>query len=172
MEDTRVMQQLSVVILAAGKGKRMASDLPKVLHRIGGKPLLGHVLATASGLGAATRLVVYGHGGETVKTTFASEQGVIWVEQAQQLGTGHAMAQALPLLEDASVVLVLYGDVPLIRAETLQPLIAEARQGHLALLAVELANPTGYGRIVRNEREQVQRIVEEKDATPLEHQLH
>ncbi|MBE2295086.1 MAG: NTP transferase domain-containing protein, partial [Phycisphaerales bacterium] len=90
------MQQLSVVILAAGKGKRMVSDLPKVLHAIGGKPLLSHVLATANHLNAVSRLVVYGHGGEAVKTACASEIGVIWVEQAEQLGTGHAMAQALP----------------------------------------------------------------------------
>ncbi len=162
------MQQLSVVILAAGKGKRMVSDLPKVLHSVGGRPLLGHVLATASGFQAVTRLVVHGHGGEAVKAAFASEQGVLWVEQAEQLGTGHAVAQALPLLGDGGVVLVLYGDVPLIRAETLQPLVAAARQDRLALLTVELADPTGYGRIVRDDREQVQRIVEEKDATPSE----
>ncbi len=162
------MQQLSVVILAAGKGKRMVSDLPKVLHSVGGRPLLGHVLATASGLLAVARLVVHGHGGEAVKAAFASEQGVLWVEQAEQLGTGHAVAQALPLLGDGGVVLVLYGDVPLIRAETLQPLVAAARQDRLALLTVELADPTGYGRIVRDDREQVQRIVEEKDATPSE----
>ncbi len=162
------MQQLSVVILAAGKGKRMVSDLPKVLHRVGGMPLLGHVLAAASRLDAATRLVVYGHGGEAVKTAFADEKGVIWVEQAEQLGTGHAMVQALPSLDPASAVLVLYGDVPLIQPETLQPLVAEARQGRLALLTVELPDPSGYGRIVRDDRGRVQRIVEEKDATPAE----
>jgi bifunctional UDP-N-acetylglucosamine pyrophosphorylase/glucosamine-1-phosphate N-acetyltransferase len=110
-------------------------------------------------------LVVYGHGGEAVKTAFADEKGVIWVEQAEQLGTGHAMAQALPSLDPASAVLVLYGDVPLIQPETLQPLVAEARQGRLALLTVELADPSGYGRIVRDERGRVRRIVEEKDAT-------
>ncbi|MBL8254362.1 MAG: bifunctional UDP-N-acetylglucosamine diphosphorylase/glucosamine-1-phosphate N-acetyltransferase GlmU, partial [Candidatus Competibacter sp.] len=163
-----IMQQLSVVILAAGKGKRMVSDLPKVLHRVGGRPLLGHVLATASRLDAATRLVVYGHGGEAVKTACADQKDVIWVEQAEQLGTGHAVAQALPSLDPASVVLVLYGDVPLIQPETLQPLVAEAGQGRLALLTVELADPAGYGRIVRDEQGQVQRIVEEKDATPSE----
>lgn len=162
------MQQLSVVILAAGKGKRMVSDMPKVLHRVGGQLLLGHVLATASSLEAATRVVVYGHGGEAVKTACASETGVVWVEQAEQLGTGHAVAQALPQIEDGGVVLVLYGDVPLTRLETLQPLVAVARQGKLALLTVELADPRGYGRIVRNAAGQVQRIVEEKDATPEE----
>ncbi len=165
------MQQLSVVILAAGKGKRMASDLPKVLHPVGGRPLLAHVLATASGLEAAARLVVYGHGGEAVKTAFPSEQGILWVEQAEQLGTGHAVAQALPLLDDAGVVLVLYGDVPLIRAETLRPLVVAAQRGSLAVLTAELTDPTGYGRIVRDERGQVCRIVEEKEATVEERRL-
>ena len=165
------MQQLSVVILAAGKGKRMVSDLPKVLHSVGGKPLLARVLATASGLEAAVRVVVYGHGGDQVKTALAGEPGVLWVDQAEQLGTGHAVAQALPLLDDAGVTLVLYGDVPLTRRETLQPLVDQARQGKLALLTVELADPSGYGRIVRNDQGQVQRIVEEKDATPAERNL-
>jgi bifunctional UDP-N-acetylglucosamine pyrophosphorylase/glucosamine-1-phosphate N-acetyltransferase len=159
------MQQLSVVILAAGKGKRMVSDLPKVLHPVGGRPLLAHVLATAGDLAATLRLVVHGHGGEQVKAAFISESGVQWVEQTEQLGTGHAVAQALPLLDDAGVVLVLYGDVPLIRAETLRPLVTAAQQGQLALLTVELADPGGYGRIVRNPQGRVCRIVEEKDAT-------
>ncbi|MBL8250829.1 MAG: bifunctional UDP-N-acetylglucosamine diphosphorylase/glucosamine-1-phosphate N-acetyltransferase GlmU [Candidatus Competibacter sp.] len=165
------MQQLSVVILAAGKGKRMASDLPKVLHAIGGRPLLAHVLATARQLEAAARVVVYGHGGEAVKKAFAGEPAVLWVEQAQQLGTGHAVAQALPALDPNGVVLVLYGDVPLIRAETLQPLVADARQGRLALLTVELGDPSGYGRIVRDERGRVLRIVEHKEASPTERKL-
>lgn len=165
------MQQLAVVILAAGKGKRMASDWPKVLHSVGGKPLLAHVLATANELEAMTRLVVYGHGGETVRTTFASEVGVRWVQQTEQLGTGHAVAQALPLLDDVGVVLVLYGDVPLIRAETLRPLVTAAQEGNLALLTVELADPGGYGRIVRDGQGRVSRIVEEKDATAEERHL-
>jgi bifunctional UDP-N-acetylglucosamine pyrophosphorylase/glucosamine-1-phosphate N-acetyltransferase len=162
------MQQLSVVILAAGQGKRMVSTLPKVLHPLGGRPLLAHVLSAASRLEAAVRAVVYGHGGDTVKTAFAGEPGVLWVEQAEQLGTGHAVAQALPLLDDAGVTLVLYGDVPLIQPETLQPLVDAAQQGQLALLTVELADPAGYGRIVRDDQGRVQRIVEEKDATPSE----
>jgi bifunctional UDP-N-acetylglucosamine pyrophosphorylase/glucosamine-1-phosphate N-acetyltransferase len=165
------MQQLSVVILAAGKGKRMVSDSPKVLHSIGGRSLLAQVLATASGLEATARVVVYGYGGDRVKAALASEPGVRWVEQAEQLGTGHAVAQALPLLDDAGITLVLYGDVPLTRRETLQPLVDQARQGKLALLTVKLADPSGYGRIVRNEQGQVQRIVEEKDATPIERGL-
>lgn len=165
------MQQLAVVILAAGKGKRMVSDLPKVLHQIGGKTLLGHVLLTASRLDAAQRLVVYGHGGEAVKSAFKNEADVVWVKQAQQLGTGHAMAQALPAIDPASVVLVLYGDVPLIRAETLQPLVDDAREGRLALLTVELSDPSGYGRIVRDQRGRVLRIVEHKEASPTERNL-
>ncbi len=165
------MQQLSVVILAAGKGKRMVSDLPKVLHPVGGQPLLAHVLATASRLEAAARLVVYGHGGEAVKSAFPDESEVLWVEQAEQLGTGHAVAQALPLLDDAGVALVLYGDVPLIRAETLRPLVVAAQRGSLAVLTVELADPTGYGRMVRDERGQICRIVEEKEATAKERRL-
>lgn len=166
------MQQLSVVILAAGKGKRMASDWPKVLHPVGGRPLLAHVLTTAGDLAAVARLVVYGHGGEAVRTAFANETGVQWVEQAKQLGTGHAVAQALPLLDETGVVLVLYGDVPLIHAETLQPLVMAAQRGSLALLTVALADPGGYGRIVRDDQGQVCRIVEEKDATDQERQLH
>ncbi len=165
------MQQLSVVILAAGKGKRMVSDLPKVLHPVGGRPLLAHVLAMASGLEAAARLVVYGHGGEAVKIAFPTESEVLWVEQAEQLGTGHAVAQALPLLDDTGVVLVLYGDVPLIRAETLRPLVVAAQRGSLAVLTVKLADPTGYGRMVRDERGQICRIVEEKEATAEERRL-
>lgn len=163
------MQQLSVLILAAGQGKRMVSDLPKVLHRLGGRSLLAHVLTAATRLETtAIRVVVYGHGGESVRAAFADEPDVLWVEQAERLGTGHAVAQALPLLDDAGVTLVLYGDVPLIQPGTLQPLVDEARQGRLALLTVELDNPAGYGRIVRDDQGQVQRIVEEKDATPSE----
>ncbi len=165
------MQQLSVVILAAGKGKRMVSDLPKVLHTVGGRSLLGHVLATARALQASQRLVVYGHGGEAVQAAFADEPDLLWVEQATQLGTGHAVAQALPALQDDGITLVLYGDVPLTEAATLQPLVAAAQQGCLALLTVVLADPAGYGRIVRDDQDQVRRIVEEKDATPAERAL-
>ena len=156
--------ELNVVILAAGKGKRMVSDLPKVLHTVGAKPLLGHVLETAAALGAQSRLVVYGHGGEAVPKAFNEHNDIVWVEQSQQLGTGHAVAQALPKITDSGIVLVLYGDVPLVRAETLKPLLDTAGQGRLGLLTVELTNPSGYGRIVRDDEDQVQRIVEEKDA--------
>ena len=157
---------LSVVILAAGQGKRMFSELPKVLHPVGGKPLLSHVLDTAARLAAEQRLVVYGHGGEAVKAAVAEPGGCLWVEQAEQLGTGHAVAQVLPLIPDDAVALVLYGDVPLVRPETLQPLIDSADRGNLSLLTAALADPTGYGRIVRDDQQRVTQIVEEKDATP------
>jgi bifunctional UDP-N-acetylglucosamine pyrophosphorylase/glucosamine-1-phosphate N-acetyltransferase len=163
---------LSVIILAAGQGKRMVSDLPKVLHPLGGRPLLAHVLETTRGLQADRCCVVYGHGGEAVKTAFADRAGIEWVEQPQQLGTGHAVGQVLPAIPADAIVLVLYGDVPLVRAETLQPLVASAHQGYLGLLTVELANPSGYGRIIRNQTGHVVRIVEDKDTTAAERRIH
>ncbi|MDQ2695550.1 MAG: bifunctional UDP-N-acetylglucosamine diphosphorylase/glucosamine-1-phosphate N-acetyltransferase GlmU [Pseudomonadota bacterium] len=159
---------LSVVVLAAGKGKRMVSDLPKVLHQVGGKALLAHVLDTVATLDAAACQVVYGHGGEMVRQALAGRGGVAWIEQAPLLGTGHAVAQALPQVADDAVVLVLYGDVPLVRRETLQPLVDSARRGGLGLLTVVLDDPTGYGRILRDAAGRVTRIVEEKDATPVQ----
>jgi bifunctional UDP-N-acetylglucosamine pyrophosphorylase/glucosamine-1-phosphate N-acetyltransferase len=157
---------MNVVILAAGQGKRMRSDLPKVLHPLAGKPLLGHVLDTARHLGAGRICVVYGHGGERVREAMATAD-VIWVKQEPQLGTGHAVLQALPHLDPAAPTLVLYGDVPLIRAETLRQLRQLAADDVLALLTVTLANPQGYGRIVRVGGH-IQRIVEEKDADDAE----
>lgn len=162
---------LSVVILGAGKGKRMVSDLPKVLHGLGGKPMLAHVLTAADPLNAAKCLVVYGHGGERVRETFPDHPEITWVEQPKQLGTGHAVCCALPHIADDHVVLVLYGDVPLIRSETLQPLITSARRGCLGVLIAELPNPKGYGRILRDTTGQVQGIVEEKDATAEERHI-
>jgi bifunctional UDP-N-acetylglucosamine pyrophosphorylase/glucosamine-1-phosphate N-acetyltransferase len=156
---------VNVVILAAGQGKRMRSDLPKVLHPLAGRPLLAHVIATAKALGPARICVVYGHGGERVRQALADD-AVGWVRQEPQLGTGHALAQALPQLGDAGQTLVLYGDVPLTRPETLARLREAARDG-VAVLTVELDDPTGYGRIVRADGN-VARIVEQKDATPAE----
>jgi bifunctional UDP-N-acetylglucosamine pyrophosphorylase/glucosamine-1-phosphate N-acetyltransferase len=161
---------LNVVILAAGQGKRMHSDLPKVLHPIAGKPLLGHVIDTARSLGAARICVVYGHGGETVRQAFPATD-LQWARQEPQLGTGHAVLQALPHLDPALPTLVLYGDVPLTRADTLRRLIAAAGPEALALLTVEMANPHGYGRIVRLHG-QIVRIVEEKDADDAERAIH
>ena len=161
------MSSLSVIILAAGQGRRMVSDIPKVLHRIGGKSLLGHVLDTAKQLDAAQRIVVYGHGGEQVRIAFADDENIIWAEQKEQLGTGHAVKQTFSELQEGGIALVLYGDVPLIKSETLQPLLASAKQDQLALLTVEFSDPHGYGRILRDDANgNVQKIVEQKDTTP------
>ncbi|KAB2319792.1 UDP-N-acetylglucosamine diphosphorylase/glucosamine-1-phosphate N-acetyltransferase [Betaproteobacteria bacterium SCN1] len=157
---------LQILILAAGKGTRMRSDLPKVLHPLAGKPLLGHVVDTAHALGAVGICVVYGFGGDAVPRAFADDN-LTFALQAEQLGTGHAVQQALPNLADTGVTLVLYGDVPLTRPATLQPLVAAAQAGKLGLLTVTLTAPTGYGRIVRVDG-QVARIVEHKDADDAE----
>ena len=156
---------LSVVILAAGQGKRMHSDLPKVLQPLAGKPLLQHVIRTARGLDAANIYVVYGHGGALVQAAFADED-VEWVLQADQLGTGHAVMQAMGVIPDDHTLLVLYGDVPLIRAASLKKLVEAAGENALALLTVNLDEATGYGRIVRNADGHVSAIVEHRDAGP------
>jgi bifunctional UDP-N-acetylglucosamine pyrophosphorylase/glucosamine-1-phosphate N-acetyltransferase len=162
---------LSVVILAAGQGKRMKSDLPKVLQPLAGKPLLGHVLDAAQGLEAAATYVVYGHGGDEVPAAF-KDAGVQWVLQAEQHGTGHAVAQAMPQIPDDHLVLVLYGDVPLVQLETLARLVAEAGEKSIAVLSVMLADPTGYGRVIRDGAGNVARIVEHKDANAKERAIH
>ncbi len=155
---------LEIIILAAGQGKRMHSALPKVLNPLAGRPLLGHVLATARQLSPRAIHVVYGHGGEQVRTIFKDEP-VNWIYQAEQLGTGHAMQRAMPSVADDSTVLVLYGDVPLIRLETLRDLLSQTRELSLALLTAELPDPSGYGRVVRHPLGKVERIVEQKDTT-------
>jgi bifunctional UDP-N-acetylglucosamine pyrophosphorylase/glucosamine-1-phosphate N-acetyltransferase len=162
---------LSIVILAAGQGKRMKSDLPKVLQPLANKPLLGHVIDTAKAMQAAAIHVVYGHGGEQVKQAFANE-AVSWALQAEQLGTGHAVAQAMLGIPDDHDVLVLYGDVPLIRTETLQQLLKHLDGNTVALLSVILKDPTGYGRIVRDNAGNVFRIVEHKDANTKERSIN
>ncbi len=159
---------LNVVVLAAGQGKRMRSDLPKVLHRLGGRPLLAHVLDTARRLGASRICVVYGHGGEQVPEAIGAAD-VAWVRQEPQLGTGHAVLQALPHLDPAAPTLVLYGDVPLIGAATLTRLRDIAGAG-LGVLTVELADPRGYGRILR-EAGRIAGIVEERDASEAERRI-
>ncbi|MAQ49660.1 MAG: UDP-N-acetylglucosamine diphosphorylase/glucosamine-1-phosphate N-acetyltransferase [Pseudomonas sp.] len=155
---------LHVVILAAGQGTRMRSKLPKVLHPVAGKPMLGHVIDCARSLSPTRIHVVIGHGAELVREQLAAED-IHWVLQTEQLGTGHAVAQALPGTEGADQVLVLYGDVPLLRAETLAQLSSQAGAQALGMLTVALADPTGYGRILRNEAGEVQAIVEQKDAS-------
>ncbi|MDM8547161.1 bifunctional UDP-N-acetylglucosamine diphosphorylase/glucosamine-1-phosphate N-acetyltransferase GlmU [Candidatus Venteria ishoeyi] len=154
--------KLSIIILAAGQGTRMRSSLPKVLHPLAGRPLLHHVLETAEQLNPETIYVVYGHGGEHVCDS-VQEKNIQMVAQMQQLGTGHAVDQVMPSIPDDHQVLVLYGDVPLTRMETLQAMTTEAGQ-NLSLLTVMLDDPSGYGRIVRNQQQQVQAIVEQKDA--------
>jgi bifunctional UDP-N-acetylglucosamine pyrophosphorylase/glucosamine-1-phosphate N-acetyltransferase len=161
---------LSIVILAAGEGKRMKSGWPKVLQSLAGRPLLAHVLQTARALSPAAIHIVYGHGGEQVRAAFP-QAGLTWVHQAEQLGTGHALQQAAPALEDAATVLVLYGDVPLLRAPSLSELLAIASGGALAVLTMQPADPTGYGRIVRDAAGHVARIVEHKDASAAERRI-
>lgn len=162
---------LSTLILAAGKGTRMRSQWPKVLQPLGGRPLLHHVLKTSAQLVARQTVVVAGFGLETVQTACA-EFPICWAVQAEQLGTGHAVAQALPYVHDDDVVLILYGDVPLIRAETLQCLVALVQaQQPLALLTLTLEHPEGYGRIVRDEQQRIVRIVEQKDADDSQRQI-
>ena len=154
---------LDIVILAAGQGTRMRSALPKVLHPVAGKPMLGHVIDTARALQPQRIHVVIGHGAEAVRERLAGDD-LNFVLQERQLGTGHALAQALPFIQ-AEQVLVLYGDVPLIEAPTLERLLGQAVAGQLALLTVELADPTGYGRILRDASGRVRAIVEQKDAS-------
>ncbi|TRC16338.1 bifunctional UDP-N-acetylglucosamine diphosphorylase/glucosamine-1-phosphate N-acetyltransferase GlmU [Mannheimia haemolytica] len=156
------MTQLSVVILAAGKGTRMYSDLPKVLHPVAGKPMVKHVIDTAKQLDAQQIHLIYGHGADLLKAHL-SEEPVNWVFQAEQLGTGHAMQQAAPFFADDENIVMLYGDAPLITKATLERLIAAKPENGIALLTVELENPTGYGRIIR-ENGSVVAIVEQKDA--------
>ncbi|OJA48926.1 bifunctional UDP-N-acetylglucosamine diphosphorylase/glucosamine-1-phosphate N-acetyltransferase GlmU [Burkholderia ubonensis] len=161
---------MNIVILAAGTGKRMRSALPKVLHPLAGRPLLSHVIATARALQPSRLVVVVGHGAEQVQAAVAAPD-VQFAVQAEQLGTGHAVRQALPLLDPAQPTLVLYGDVPLTRVSTLERLVAAARDGRYGILTVTLDDPTGYGRIVRDPAGFVTRIVEQKDASPEEQKI-
>jgi bifunctional UDP-N-acetylglucosamine pyrophosphorylase/glucosamine-1-phosphate N-acetyltransferase len=162
--------QLSVVILAAGQGKRMNSDLPKVLQPLAGRPLLQHVIGTARDLRPANIYVVYGHGGAQVQAALGSED-VEWILQAAQLGTGHAVMQAMRVIPDDHTVLVLYGDVPMIRTASLTKLVAAADEGALSLLSVSHDDATGYGRIVRDAAGHICAIVEQKDASPEQLQI-
>lgn len=155
---------LSVVILAAGQGTRMRSSLPKVLHPIAGKPMLQHVIDTCRCLRADNIYVVYGHGGDKVREVIEGSE-ITWVEQAEQLGTGHAVDQASPHLKDDDEVLILYGDVPLIHHDTLYELLKIRDPDGISLLTVNLPEPTGYGRILRDSEQRVVGIVEQKDAT-------
>ncbi|MGH8499988.1 MAG: bifunctional UDP-N-acetylglucosamine diphosphorylase/glucosamine-1-phosphate N-acetyltransferase GlmU, partial [Methylococcales bacterium] len=163
-------QALHIVILAAGEGKRMKSALPKVLQKIAGKPMLTHVVEAARALEPQGLHIVYGHGGVQVREAFSDQKDLHWVEQAEQKGTGHAVQQAMPGIPDNARVLVLYGDVPLIRTETLQAMLAF--DASLVVLAAELENPSGYGRVVLDAVGNVAAIVEQKDASAEQRAIH
>lgn len=158
---------LTAIILAAGQGKRMHSTMPKVLHCVGGQPMLAHVLDTARLANAHKAVVVYGCGGEQVQNALSAKKDLQWVEQEQQLGTAHAVQQALPKVNPKDLVIVLYGDSPLIRAETINRLVAaHQQQEQLTILTFIADDPAGYGRIVRDTSGEIQSIVEHKDANP------
>jgi bifunctional UDP-N-acetylglucosamine pyrophosphorylase/glucosamine-1-phosphate N-acetyltransferase len=162
--------RLQTIILAAGAGTRMRSSLPKVLHHIGGKALLAHVYDLAMQLEDNTVNIIYGHGGNQVLTALGGLKAE-WTEQKERLGTGHAVMQVTDWIDSASTVLILYGDVPLLRLETIKELIGNAGKDGMGLLTVNLDDPTGYGRIIRDENGDVSSIVEEKDATPGQRQI-
>lgn len=162
---------LTIIILAAGEGKRMFSATPKVLHKLAGKPILQHIIDTAYALKPNKVIIVHGHNAEQVRQTI-NDDNLHWVEQAEQLGTGHATIQALPLIDDDDQVLILYGDGPLISEDTLQQLIANNSSKHLTLLLAKPNDPHGLGRIIRNEKQQVIGIVEQRDATPEQCQIN
>src|SRR5690606_2824457 len=158
----------NIVILAAGKGTRMHSSKPKVLHELAGKPLLQHVIDCASQLNPQKIIVIYGYGGRAVPDAFAQDK-IIWVEQAEQLGTGHAVQQAAPHLDADATTLILLGDVPLVSADSCKKLLDKS--GELGLMTVNKADPTGYGRIVRNQSGEPIEIVEHKDASPAQREI-
>ncbi|MCK5696671.1 MAG: bifunctional UDP-N-acetylglucosamine diphosphorylase/glucosamine-1-phosphate N-acetyltransferase GlmU, partial [Gammaproteobacteria bacterium] len=162
-------KSLQVIILAAGKGTRMYSNIPKVLHQLAGKALVEHVIDCAESLNASSISLIYGHGGEQVKSLL-TDKSLIWCEQKEQLGTGHAVQQAITSIDDNANVLILYADVPLLSATTLIKLLEAKQDSPMALLTANLPNPQGYGRIVRNDNAQIKKIVEQKDAT--ESELH
>jgi len=159
----------TVIILAAGKGTRMRSQLPKVLQPLAGQPLLGHVINTAKKLNASNIITIYGHGGDRVQQQFAQEQ-IQWVEQAEQLGTGHAVQMTLSVLPKDGISLILYGDVPLVREQTLQQLLEVSIPSDIGMITLNVDNPTGYGRIVRKNN-LIQAIVEHKDASEEQRQI-
>ena len=161
---------LDILVLAAGKGTRMRSDLPKVLHPIGGKAMVQHVVDTARKIGGERLMLIVGHGAEIVEQRMRADD-VSFILQREQLGTGHAVQQALPELRSDATVLILYGDVPLTQAVTLQKLVAAVNDKQMALLTVNMTDPTGYGRIVRDTKGDVEAIIEHKDATPAQREI-
>lgn len=161
---------LFVVILAAGHGKRMCSDLPKVLHPLAGRPMLEHVFRTADSLSERPPIVVHARSGPSLAQALSGKE-ITWVEQSKQLGTGHAVEQALSLIEVDSLVLILYGDVPLLKTSSLKRLVASATKTGFAVLTADMSDPRGYGRIIRGGPEFIERIVEEKDASDAEAEI-
>jgi bifunctional UDP-N-acetylglucosamine pyrophosphorylase/glucosamine-1-phosphate N-acetyltransferase len=159
------MTKTDIVVLAAGKGTRMRSQIPKVLHRLAGKPMLTHVLDAAAGIADAQKIVVTGHGADIVRASY-SEAAFTMVEQTEQLGTGHAVTCALGELRAGAKVVILYGDVPLITPATISNMLAAVDEKHIALLTIELSDPSGYGRIIRDSEGHIEAIVEQKDASP------
>lgn len=161
---------IQTVILAAGMGKRMHSKLPKVLHKLAGKPILEHVIRTAMLVDGAAPIVIYGHQGKELQDAL-THLPARWIEQKEQLGTAHALLQALPELDDNNSVLVLYGDVPLITETTLKNLLTQTPRGKIGIVTANIADPFGYGRIKRNKAKKITGIVEEKDATVKERKI-
>ena len=159
------MKTIDIVVLAAGKGTRMKSLLPKVLHKLAGKPMLGHVLDAANAVGDSKKIIVTGHGAEAVRAIY-SDPSISMVEQAEQLGTGHAVHMALPELRENSKVVILYGDVPLITPNTISQMLNAVDDKSIGLLTIRLNNPQGYGRIIRDADGLIEAIVEQKDASP------
>ncbi len=171
MEERRKKSSLRIIILAAGKGKRMVSNKPKVLHLLGGMPLLEHVINTANELKPEKIYVVYGNGGSTLPDQMSHLKNVEWIHQDQQLGTGHAVMQAVPHCDPNDQILVLYGDVPLVPAATLQQLIKDTPRNGVGLVVTVLKDPSGFGRIIRSEVGNILAIVEHKDATPKQRKI-
>jgi len=158
------MDKVNFVILAAGKGTRMRSAMPKVLHKLAGRSMLGHVVDAVDSLGIAQKIIVTGHGAEQVEAAFQNNT-TQFVQQTEQLGTGHAVQQAEPALGDDATVIVLYGDVPLIRPKTIEKILDVVSSTTMGLLTIHLDNPQGYGRIVRGNGDVIEAIVEQKDAS-------
>ena len=163
------MNKLNIVILAAGKGTRMHSDIPKVLHKVGGKSILGHVIDCAKNIGAQKIVVVYGYGGQEVRATINDEE-IIWVDQPQQKGTGHAVQQAISHLDNDACTLILLGDVPLVDVEACKKLVSLA-DSRLAILTFNKTDPSGYGRIIRDSKDRISAIIEHKDASSLQREI-
>ncbi len=166
-KSTKSNTQVGTIILAAGKGTRMYSNTPKVLHKVGGKHILQHIIETSENIGCEEPILIYGFAGDTLKNTINNDK-INWVKQTEQLGTGHAVKQSIPFLKDDKTYIILLGDAPLIEAKTLNKMIKSCQENDVSILTVSVANPFGYGRIIKNSNGFVDKITEEKDATEIE----